>query len=383
MCLVGVDSEFSQLFIVSRFCAIRGHWESLLILDPYHIENVVPMRPEHISECLRFHYTKKGEQLVDYNTGQMLLDIFGGKIANITQWSAPANLFIFKSALKALHDHHQHVECFEYECPECLKKYEESLKHQEQATGCGRHSPPKFFPKGNPILHETFKTECTHFKAISDGHIVNGCTPLLPSEVHKLYLNLSPCFQPFDVMIYTMVILAISLGLRFDELGSVKTDEFRCDMSLIYNNYIEFLALGVKGKRDKHVVNFQLHFEDEVPHLCPCRMLLIWIWFLDLQDGSCIFPSESDLEQHLNGKKSSSGTFFTYPITYYSLFTEVTKFFVDGLGIIGRFFGTHIFRKTFYLFGILGGADYESLKLTARHKHSSSADLVRKHEFCC
>ena len=102
------------------------------------------MRPEHISECLRFHYTKKGEQLVDNNTGQMLLDIFGGKIANITQWSAPANLFIFKSSLKALHDHHQHVECFEYECPECLKKYEESLKHQQQATGCGRHSPPKF-----------------------------------------------------------------------------------------------------------------------------------------------------------------------------------------------------------------------------------------------
>ena len=86
-----------------------------------------------------------------------------------------------------------------------------------------------------------------------------------------------------------MVTLAITPGLRFEEFGIVKTDDFRCDMSLIYKNYIEFLALGVKVKRDKHVINFQIHFADDVLHLCPCRMLLIWIWYLDLEDGSYIF----------------------------------------------------------------------------------------------
>ena len=167
---------------------------------------------------------------------------------------------------------------------------------------------------GNPTTNEKFKTECSHYSKISDEHTVNGCTSLLPSEVKKLYSTLSPLYAPFEVMIYTMVTLAITLGLRFDEFGIVKTDDFRCDMSLIYKNYIEFLALGVKGKRDKHVINFQIHFADDVPHLCPCRMLLIWIWYLDLEDGSYIFPSESDLNAHLK-KKTTSGKnmFFLNP----------------------------------------------------------------------
>ena len=198
--------EVSQSFVATRFCVKRGHWQSMLILDPYHIEHVVPMRPEHISECLHFHGSlKKGDSLFDRTTGEKLLDIFGDEIwGNKRQWSAPSNLFIFKSSVKKLHDNHDHSDSFKYECKECLKEYQESLNGESCETKqtpvtnkvavkhCFRHSEPKLFPMGNPTTHENFKTECSHYSKISDEHTVNGCTSLLPSEVKKLYSTLSP-----------------------------------------------------------------------------------------------------------------------------------------------------------------------------------------------
>ena len=151
------------------------------------------------------------------------------------------------------------------------------------------------------------------------SQLVVGDTTVVPywttkKTFKKLYeITMSPLYAPFEVMIYTMVTLAITLGLCFDKFGIVNTDDFRCDMSLIYKNYIEFLALRLKGKRDKHVINFQIHFADDVPHLCPCRMLLIWIWYLDLEDGSYIFPSESDLNAHLKKKQRPGKHVFLNP----------------------------------------------------------------------
>ena len=45
--------------------------------------------------------------------------------------------------------------------------------------------------------------------------------------------------------------------------------------------------------------------------------------------------------------------------------------------MVDRVFGTHIFRKTFYLFGKLGGGKYEDLKYCARHLSEESANKVR------
>ena len=174
-----------------------------------------------------------------------------------------------------------------------------------------------------------------------------------------------------------MVVLATSLGLRFDELGDVNIQDFRPDLSLTRTNYIQFLTLGIQGKTDQQKVYYKVYFQDQVPQLCPCRLLLVWMSFMNFKDGSYLFPTKIALNKFLINRSTRSQAFFSSPIKYYSLRHEIEDFFVDGLGILLRVFGTHIFRKTFYLFGQLGGATYEKLKFAARHKHDSSAMLVR------
>ena len=71
------------------------------------------------------------------------------------------------------------------------------------------------------------------------------------------------------------------------------------------------------------------------------------IWYLDLEDGSYIFPSESDLNAHLKKKQRPGKTCFSKSIQYKSILSEVMRFFVSGLGILNRYFGTHIFRFFF------------------------------------
>ena len=99
-------------------------------------------------------------------------------------------------------------------------------------------------------------------------------------------------------------------------------------------------------------------------------LLRLWRWQLYLPfwiRPQCSFEEKKNVrETHV----------FFKSIQYKSILSEVMRFFVSGLGILNRYFGTHIFRKTFYFFGRLGGAEFESLKISARHKHNSSASLV-------
>ena len=84
-------------------------------------------------------------------------------------------------------------------------------------------------------------------------------------------------------MIYTMTVVATCLGLRLKEFGFVKMEDFLCDLSIVFETHIESVFLMVKGKTYKIRLSYKLHFEDEVPEICPCRLLLIYIWILDLR----------------------------------------------------------------------------------------------------
>ena len=195
--------EVSQSFVTTRFCVKRGHWQSLLILDPYHIEHVVPMRPEHISECLHFHGSlKKGDSLFDRTTGEKLLDIFGDEIwGNKRQWSAPSNLFLFKSSVKKLHDNHDHSDSFKYECKECLKEYQESLNGEscetKQTPVTNKVAVKKILGTAN---QNGFPWETLPPMKISrpSAHITQKYQMNTPSTValHSFLVRLKSCTQP-------------------------------------------------------------------------------------------------------------------------------------------------------------------------------------------
>jgi hypothetical protein len=66
-----------------------------------------------------------------------------------------------------------------------------------------------------------------------------------------------------------------------------------------------------------------------------------------------------------------------YTTILYSIRNKVLILLDSTKSMVDRVFGTHIFRKTFYLFGKLGGGKYEDLKYCARHLSEESANKVR------
>ena len=66
-----------------------------------------------------------------------------------------------------------------------------------------------------------------------------------------------------------------------------------------------------------------------------------------------------------------------YTTILYSIRNKVLSFQDSTKSMVDRVFSTHIFRKTFYLFGKLGGGKYEGLKYCARHLSEESANKVR------
>ena len=88
-----------------------------------------------------------------------------------------------------------------------------------------------------------------------------------------------------------MAVLGSTIGLRFNEYASIRMEHFRCDLGMIYKDYIQCLVVKIEGKCDKPNIAQKLFFQDDVPELCGACMVLIWIWFLKLKGSGPLFPT--------------------------------------------------------------------------------------------
>lgn len=364
---------------------MKGDWSSLLILDPYHIENVVPMSPTTISQSIRYHHGSKEEVVVDEFNNPIMFNNLPIKCKS--GWNVDSNLMQFSGAITALHKANKRVNEYVWFCSACKRDFDLWKQEKSEGIGCIMHRfRAKHFPDGNPMTADTVVEECKVFYRKAMLHEPKSCTQLSPSEVSLLYQSLSPSYKVFDFMIYVMVIIATALGLRHDEFGSIKMEDFRMDLSMIYDDCIDNVVVMIKGKNDVKAVPLKLIFQDVVPEFCPCRLLLIWIWFMDLRGDGFLFPTKAELNSLLDQKISKGGTSFTSKMHYDVLLYDVKKKMslicnrnFQPLGDVWqRNFGTHIFRKTFYLFGKLGGGLHHDLKESARHKSDETAAKVRR-----
>ena len=106
-------------------------------------------------------------------------------------------------------------------------------------------------------------------------------------------------------------------------------------------------------------------------------------WFLGLEGDGTLFPSRAELNEKLGETRNSTETSFQTEISYKSVTQSIQVTIeklldndIDPDNWYRRNFGTHIFRKSFYLFGKLGRARHDQLKFSARHANEESALLV-------
>lgn len=228
---------------------------------------------------------------------------------------------------------------------------------------------------GNP-RHEEDVNNCIQWALQqSQHHIVEGRQSLMPWEVRKIREYLLKQNNLWGLQMWAMVNLQIHLGLRQDDLVNLKFSDILLNLSLIKDDCtVESLFLQFNGKSEKKgsmaryydLTRLKLWADHQFPMMCPIKALLGYIYLAGLKSGY-VFPRSHllgsiDHATELQHKQMSA----TYLNDCKDVFERVTGNY--------DIYGTHTGRKTYYLLGVLGGADTIVLKQGARHKQDSTVE---------
>jgi hypothetical protein len=353
------DTAAGQLW---RYCLIRGLYEDMLPLLWPRPPNCPSIRPSTAANFLRFKREKRDTEHEDIDTKARAVDALGLVMVNEGGWQSPHNCDHYAAFISNLHqamdERDQYLDC----CFACRL-----LPLDEQHRGCKIHkSKPRLFRSGNTAESAMFSRQLVVSKALH-GYQELGCTPILPEDVRLIREKLLSSGTIYDLQMYVIIILSISLFLRHDEFHSIKMENFHPEMFEVEINRIQGLALWVQGKADEGRVNFNIPHSDDYPDLCVLRHLLLYVHLSGIKSGS-LFPSWAELA---NGPADGNFKTVMNYATFMKKFTELCLSLPLSEKLI---IGTHTLRKTAYLFGVFGRGDYELLRLSGRHKDVKQAE---------
>ena len=158
---------------------------------------------------------------------------------------------------------------------------------------CHAHAGrPLLRPFGNPCNSIIVRNEKKDLKTKLDSeHIRRGNIRILPGHV-KGWRHMLWDGNPYTCMVYTMVLVGLSLFLRASELLSLRACDFYEKGHIILEDGVSSLVLKVKGKNDNKWIYFKLCRNDVLPWFCPVRHLLYYVEMANLKcpEGYLFFP---------------------------------------------------------------------------------------------
>jgi hypothetical protein len=345
-----------------RFCALKGDYESMLILactEP--TRNVPAMRLETVEEFLRFKRKPKNLSLLKTGSLEHVKDVFGKSMTTEGGWKAPKNEWIYSAAISDLHKANSHSGEYLDICPDCQAK-------SEQHTGCTNHAGlPRLTRKGNPCDDECYKNTKKEMQKEGKNYVEIGSMQLLPVDLRMLRTHLLSTPSHTNLQVWVTIIVATVLFLRHDEFHIIAEAEFQSAMFSIPDatKIVESLVLTVCGKVDKKWIYLRLYADHEYPELCPVRPLLIYLYAINWK-GGFIFPQPQELHS-----PPSDGV-FTTKICHATLNRQVQELCRKVLQPRSNMkVGCQTWRKTGYCLAIFGEADRDDLKMSARHSKKS------------
>jgi integrase len=384
------ENRWKDMF---KFFLLIGDYESALLAGRDTCPDTPPpIKPSSICAYLSYKSLEPGEPLRDPQTDVPIVDVNKEEVLALGDWNCPTNIETFQASINTLHGLYSHLSG-EYKpvCKFCVHETEQNIK-KARYTACDRHTSGACVrAMGDPM---TTKLVTDHFKkcrlVCGLKHKRKGNVQLKPSEIRKLRAHLLSDSSRFHegLKIYTMVIVGLSLFLRADELLSMKFDHFVENLQLINpNTGVRALVVEVKGKCDDRVFQLILWANDEFREFCPIRHLLLWIKLSGIKSGF-LFPP-SDIVRVAD---------ITHPMGYDQFLGIMKDLITTKLDREGpnSIFGTHVLRKTGYLFAIwgvikmqAGGLRGEAFPLlflaaimkSARHKSIRNAQTYAKDSF--
>ena len=261
---INYEEQLKQLW---RFCAMKGDYESMLIMITPTPDDVPSMRVETIEEYLRFKQQAKNQILKTYDKSGDVKDIQGTTIKTEGHWHAPRQAGMYGSAISAIHCQNGKGGEYKDSCDGCRNKTCTIISHS---------ASPRVERTGNPTAHFIFKNSMKQSKKDGVNHRERGSSQLLPSDLRALRESLLSSNLLVDLQMWTIIILSVCLFLRHDEFNDIKIDQFDPDLFCIKENRVAWLAVQIKGKRDKQWYTFRVNANDEHPDLCPVRALVVY-----------------------------------------------------------------------------------------------------------
>jgi integrase len=330
-----------------KFCVVLGLYDSCILLDrPLCPDRPIPVTPQSCSLYMQYMCCSKSTELTCTVTQVPIRDVSGNPVYCTNTWKAPGNLCKFLASMNALHELYPVLQGPYIEaCSSCL---ECTRRNAARAlyTPCVIHTEgARISTKGNVTLSKPFLSYLKANRELLKEYSKKGNIQLLPSQVHQIRVALLAENSLSGLQFWTMILLGIKLFLRITELLTLKVEDFDPELMMLEstNCFASALAVRILGKGNKYAW-LSLYCDDKFPELCPVRALLLYISMTGIRSGF-IFPQQLTpptgvCTQH-------------YP---YGLFLKRMKYLVTVN--VGRqlgpqdIFGTHILRKTAYLFAI-------------------------------
>jgi len=246
-----------------------------------------------IDKFLRFKTSHPGTELKTSFSSKPLKDVFGNQICAEGTWKNPQNGGVLRAGVSNLHVHQNHVAEYTDTC-EAYRALPQRYWHR----GCHQHAgSPRQKRKNNPVDHAIFGNSAK--RVVLDARDASyeevGCSQLLPSDLRHLQKYLLSFGSLSDLQFWVMIIVAVSLFLRHDELHNIQADHFKEDLFEMYSGRIDSLVIEIFEKSGKRRMKLRLRADNKYPDLCPVRPLLIYLHLTNYK-GGYLFPSSTELE---------------------------------------------------------------------------------------
>ena len=335
-----------------KFFTLVGKAESALLTDRVRCpDRPLPMCDVAVRMYFSYHFGECSQTLLHPDTKVPVRDVHNNPIVCTGSWKNPANVNKARAAIKALHNLYDDLRGdYLTTCDDCLK-YTEQYKQSARHSACDTHAgQPRIRNHGNVVNCHKVADHITHWKARLAGYKAKGNVQLLPSEVRQLRNLLLNDGSLAGLQKYVMILLGIKSFLRADELISIKVAQFKENLFLLSEtDGPTALTVTVQGKNDPAPVDLILFHDKENPEFCPVRHLLCYIRLAGVEDGY-IFPPPKEL------LKSVTGNYYEH-YSYDDFLASLKSLVQNNLKRAdkkGEIYGTHILRKTGYLFAIFG-----------------------------
>ena len=337
------------------FCIYLGDYDSALTLDwklcpdtPY------PVNSDSLCAFLDYFCLPSGSVITRHSDDTLVKSKDKQILRSVGTWHAPENCGRLHAAVKALHNLYNGLHSnitYTLPCSECIRlstnrdtRVACSSCHDAYNRACTGYS-------GNALSSESIqKYFALRRNELKSDHISQGNVQLTPEEVRLLRTDLLSAgnFSTENLKIYTMIIVGISAFLRSDELLNLKVEDVSTELcGITPTKGVQSIVIKVKGKTDKRTQYLTLWANDEFPELCRVKHLLLHISISRTLSGFVFGDKDVELT-----KAGRCTTHMPYP----EFFAIMKSLCVDTLRKDDRpgWYGTHILRKTGYLFAIFG-----------------------------